>query len=192
MKVYFNASLAGKGKYLKEYKAIIKTIHDLGHTVYADHVMLREAAEVSKQTKDQHDKDYRKARQQIENSDVMIVEATHPSIGVGHTISIALQMYRSVLILYRNPEAPHGMLVGDPDRLMFVKKYSLEFPDKLNDTIATFLYNAQRKLLKIRFNLMIDREQEEYLNMISQVKAISKSDFVRQLIDKSARGEIKL
>lgn len=192
MKVYFNASLAGKEKYQKEYETIIKTMTRLGHTVYADHVISRNAKVVSTQSKEEHERDYRRTRELIEKSDVMVVEATYPSIGVGHIISIALQNYKSVLILYRSSEAPHGMLVGDPDRLIFIKKYSLEQPEKLKEILDKFLNVAKKKLLNVRFNMMIDREEEEYLDTVSHVRGISKSDFVRQLIDKSARGEINV
>lgn len=192
MKVYFSASLLGKEEYSKEYKTIIKFIHDLGHTSYADHVMNRDAKEVAKHTKDQHERDYRRTREQIEKSDVMIVEATYPSIGVGHTISMALQMYKSILVLYRSPENPHGLLLGDPERLLTIKKYDPKEPQKLKEILKTFLEHAQKKLLRIRLNLMIDEEQDEYLNLISQTRGISKSNFIRQLIDKSKKGEIKL
>lgn len=188
MKAYFNASLFGKEKYLKDYKTIIKIIHELGHTAYADHVMNREPKDVQKYSPDQHAKDFQKIRKTIEKSDVMIIEATYPSIGVGHTMAMALQMYKNVLVLYRSPETPHGLLIGDPDRLLSIKKYDPDNYEKLKSIIDTFLKKAQKRLLKIRLNLMIDKEQEEYLNFVSQTKGVSKSDFIRQLIDKSSSG----
>lgn len=190
MKVYFNASLVGKEKFGKEYKTIIKIIHDLGHTAYADHVMNRDYREVQNQSKEQHEKDYRKMRQTLEKSDVMIVEASYPSIGVGHTMAIALQMYKNVLVLYRSPETPHGLLLGDPDRLLAIKKYDADNPKKLREILSAFLEKTQKRLLKIRLNLMIDQEQEEYLNLISQTRGVSKSDFIRRLIDKSSTGNL--
>ncbi len=192
MKIFFNASLAGKGKYLKEYETIIKTMTRMGHTVYSEHIISRDAEKVRKQSNEEHERDYRRVREQIEKSDVMVVEATYPSIGVGHIISIALQNYKSVLILYRSPEAPHGMLVGDPERLIFIRKYSPDQPEKLKAILEKFLDNAKKKLLNVRFNMMIDKEEEEYLDMVSRMKGISKSDFVRQLIDKSLRGEVTI
>lgn len=188
MKVYFNASLIGKEKYLAEYKAIVKMIHDLGHTAYADHIMARNYKEVQKYSEEQYEKDYQKTRRLIEKSDVMIIEATYPSIGIGHTMAMALQMYKNVLVLYRSPETPHGLLLGDPDRLLTIKKYDSKQPEKLKNILDTFLKKAQKRLLKIRLNLMIDQEQEEYLNLVSQTRSVSKSDFIRQLIDKSAKG----
>jgi hypothetical protein len=190
MKVYFNASLLGKEKYLKDYKSTIKIIHDLGHTAYADHVMNRNHKEIQKYSADQHSKDFQKIRKMIEKSDIMIIEATYPSIGVGHTLAMALQMYKNVLVLYRSPETPHGLLVGDPDRLLSVKKYDPNNIESLKNILESFLKKVQKRLLKIRLNLMIDKEQEEYLDLVSQTKGVSKSDFIRQLIDRSSNGNL--
>jgi len=183
MKAYFNASLAGKEKYPKEFKAIIKIIKDLSHEVYSDHVMKRDYKKVNKQTRGQHEADFQRARNQIQKSDVMVAEATYPSIGVGHTMTIALEMYKSVLILYQT--TPHGLLIGDPNRLLTVKRYSLKSPQKLKQIIKTFLKRSERRLLKKRFNFMLDKTQEDYLNWMSKKQGISKANFLRQLIDES-------
>lgn len=187
MKIYFNASLLGKEKYLKEFKEIIKIFSELGHEVYSDHVMKRDYKKVNKQTREQHEADFQKARNQIQESDVMIVEATYPSIGVGHTMTIALEMYKSVLILYQNQTTPHGLLIGN--RLLTVKKYSLKNSEKLKQIIKTFLIKAEQHLLKKRFNFMLDKTQEDYLDWVSKIQRISKANFIRILIDKNIRGD---
>lgn len=181
MNVYFNASLMGKQKYLKEFKAIISIIKNLGHKAYADHVIKRDLEEVNSQTREQHELDFKKARDQIQDSDVMVVEATYPSIGVGHTMTIALEMHKSVLVLHQND--PHGLLVGDPNRLLFLKKYKAGNNKVLRNIIKKFLEKAKKRLLKKRFNLMIDKMEEEYLEWISKKREISKAEYIRQLID---------
>lgn len=186
MKVYFNASLAGKEKYQEEFKTLIKIIKELEHDVYADHIMNRDHRKLNKQTKEEHEANFQKARNQIQKSDVMIVEATYPSIGVGYAMTIALEMYKSVLVLCQT--TPHGLLIGDPNRLLTVKKYKIKNREKLKDIIKMFLKKSESRLLKKRFNFMIDQTQEEYLEWVSKKQLISKSNFIRQLVDESLKN----
>ena len=187
MKVYFNASMAGQEKYSKEFKAIIKIIEDLGNDVYSEHISQRNPKDVNNQTTEQHEADFKKARDQIQKSDVMVVEATYPSIGVGHTMTIALEMHKGVLVLYQN--TPHGLLVGDPNRLLTLKKYSLKDIEELKSVIETFLEKANKRLLNKRFNLMIDETEDEYLEWVSQKRGISRADYIRQLIDEDLKND---
>ncbi len=189
MKVYFNASLLGKVKYQKEFEVIIKTMRNLGHEVYAKHVMERDYEKVNKQTKKQHEADFQRMRDGIRKSDVVVIEATYPSVGVGHMITIALEMYKPVLLLYQT--TPHGLLIGDPNRLLIIKKYSLNNQKKLYHIIDLFLRKSERKLLRKRFNLMIDKGQEEYLDWIAKSQAISKANFIRRLIDENIQKDKK-
>lgn len=178
--------MAGREKYLKQFKAIVKTIENLNHEVYSDHVFKRDYRKVNKQSNKQHEFDFQKARDKIQKSDVMVVEATYPSIGVGHTMTIALEMHKAVLVLYQND--PHGLLVGDPNRLLTAKKYSLKDIKNLKNVISTFLEKANRRLLNKRFNFMIDEMEEEYLEWASNKKGVSKADYIRQLIDEDLKG----
>lgn len=189
MRVYFNASIAGKDKHIKEFEAITKTAEDLGCTVYKDHVLKRDASRVNNQTRLQHEKDFRKARERIQNSDVMIVEASYPSIGVGYTMTIALEMNKPILVLYKND--PHGLLVGDPNRLLKLKKYDLKNKVGLKKAIYHFLENSKKRILNIRFNLMIDENEENYLEWISKKMNISKANYIRNLIDEEMRNKME-
>lgn len=187
MHVYFNASMAGKEDYLPEFQAIVSIIENLGHKVCADHVLRRNPIDVNRQTRKQHELDFRMARKEIQKSDVMVVEATHPSIGVGHTMTLALELHKSVLILHQH--YPHGLLVGDPNRLLFLKQYNPENNKELKKIIKEFLEKAGKRLLNIRFNLMIDETEEDYLQWASRKKRISKADYIRQLIDNELKED---
>ena len=119
----------------------------------------------------------------------MIIEATQPSIGVGHTMTLALEMYKNVLVLYQN--TPHGLLIGDPNRLLNVKRYSLKDPENLRHIIEIFMKRAQQRLLNKRFNLMLDVQQEDYLDWISKKLVVSKANYIRQLINDSIQKNKK-
>lgn len=181
MKIYFNASVSGKQKYLKEFKLITNFISRLGHEVYSDHVFKRDLKQISLQTKKQNESDFRKARDRIQKSDVMIIEGTYPSIGIGHTMTMALDSHKSVLVLTQND--PHNLLVGDPNRLLFLKRYNSSNIKDLKNTIESFLEKSNKRLLNKRFNFMIDEIEDNYLDLVSKKKNISKADYIRQLIN---------
>jgi len=138
MEIYFSASLIGKEKYLKEYRTIINIVKRLKHKIFYEHIISRNWQEVEKLTKKQHEKDFQRTRNQIKNSDLMVIEATYPSIGVGHTMTIGLEMFKPTLVLYQESTNPHGLLIGDPNRLLTIKKYSLTNKKKLEQIIKIF------------------------------------------------------
>lgn len=187
MVVYFNASVLGKKKYLEEFRLIVKTIKKLGHNLFSDQIMDRNYKILNQMTNSQHEADFQKVRNEIQKSDVMVVESTFPSVGVGYIMSIALQMYKPVLILYQT--IPHGLLIGDPNRLLTIKRYSKKNPDQLKKIIETFMKKSRFRLLKRRFNFMIDKVQDDFVEWLSKKLAISKADYVRQLIDEKLRKD---
>ena len=181
MRIYFNASLAGKTEYLGEFRRIVDVIKKTGHEVVVEHVMKRNFENVNQQNKEQHAKDFQKAKKEIKNSDAMIIEGTAPSIGVGLLMGIALDMYKPVLILYLT--TPHGLLLGDPNRLLTIARYDPKNESKLKHTIDAFLKRTKTKTLKYKFNLMINEAQNNYLEWVSSGSRISKAEILRNLID---------
>lgn len=181
MKIYFNASLAGKLKHQEEYEMIIKTVKELGHEIVSDHVMKRNFLKVNKQKKEKHMRDFQIARKNIQESEVVIVEGTYPSIGVGLLTGFALDMYKPVLVLYLT--IPHGLLIGYPNRLLTVVQYNLRNGVKLRKVIKSFLKRAKRKILKYKFNLMVSETHEQYFEWAASRAKVSKAEFLRNLIE---------
>lgn len=181
MRIYFNASLAGKTEYLDQYKKIINVIKTMGHRVISDQVMNRDFANVNLQTKEEHARDFQKAKKEIKNSDAMIIEGTAPSIGVGLLMGLAFDMYKPVLILCLT--TPHGLLLGDPNRLLTISRYDFKNESKLKHTIETFLKKTKTKTLKYKFNLMINEVQNNYLEWVGSGNKISKAEVLRNMID---------
>lgn len=190
MKVYFNASLTGKLHYYAEYRKIISLAQQLGHTLYADHVMKRDFGSVNKQKLTQHQRDFQKAREAIKEIDVVITEATYPSVGIGYLVGLALEMYKPVLILYLN--SPHGLLLGDPNRLLTLKKYDLRDEKKLKKFIKSFIDKSQNKILKYKFNLMLSKNHTDLLEFTARKERMSKAQFIRNLIDKEIKKKNNL
>lgn len=188
MQIFFHASIFGKQFYKEQYETIVKICKNNGHKVFADHIIKRDHTVTDKFTREEHQKDFQKLTRQIKASDAVIIEGTYPSIGTGHYMTIALNYLKPVLILYQ--ENPHGVLVGDPNRLLILKKYSKNDINNLEEKIKKFFLTARKKILKNRFNLMLDDEMAEYLDEKARENSISKADIIRHLIvEKLNKGE---
>lgn len=180
MKIFFHSSIFSKSQYGKNYEKIVDICRSGNNIVFADHMLKRDYRDTDKFTREEHQRDFQNLTKQIKESDVVIVEGTAPSIGTGHYMTIALNYLKPVLVLYQND--PHGVLVGDPNRLLSLKKYSLSDEEDLKKKIFDFLDSAKRKTLKNRFNLMLDDETIDFLDSFSKKNKISKADVIRRLI----------
>lgn len=183
MKIYFDASLIGKKINLTAYQKIIKITKELGHEIVYEHALKRDYEQLNLQSKLQHVKNFNTTRKLIEKNDSLIIECTHPSIGLGRIIGIALDRFKPILLLSLN--TPHGLLIGDPNRLLTVNKYKLNDEADLKKILASFFQKAEKKSLKYKFNLMIDEIQNEYLETQSIKYKISKAEYLRKLIDEA-------
>lgn len=180
MKIFFHSSIFAKQKNEKNYKTIVDICKNLGNEVFADHMLKRSYHDTDKFSRKEHEADFQRLTKQIKESDVVIVEGTAPSIGTGHYMTIALGYLKPVLVLYQ--KKPHGVLVGDPNRLLVLRKYKLEDIDDLKNKIELFLKNSDDKKLKNRFNLMLDNQMVSFLEKRSNELKVSKADVVRKLI----------
>lgn len=187
MKVFFNASIAGKNKYSKDYGIIIKAIKKLGHIVYSNHIMKNECDRKDLKLK----KDYRKYSKLIKDllskSDLVVAEVSFPSIMVGFILHLALQQRKQVIVLYQNN--PHRILVGDASKLLTLKKYNPKQHHRLMSILKDFFNKNKEDSLNIRFNLMIDKTLNAMIDRKSKAASISKANYIRNLIEEEINRE---
>lgn len=186
MKIFFHASIYGKRFYEKQYKTIVEICKSNKNQVYSDHILKRGYRNTDKFSREDHERDFRKITDEIKKSDAVIVEGTYPSIGTGHYMTIALSYLKPVLVLYQ--KNPHGVLVGDPNRLLFLEKYDTKDLEELRKKIVKFTLLAKKKTLKNRFNLMLDDEMVEFLDIQAKRLNLSKADLIRQMVSEKAKG----
>jgi len=120
MVIFFHSSIFGKQYYKDNYEEIVSVCKKLGNKVFSDHMLKRDYTDTDKFTREEHQKDFQKLSSQIKESDVVVIEGSYPSTGTGHYMTIALNYSKPVLVLYT--KNPHGVLVGDPNRLLFFEK----------------------------------------------------------------------
>lgn len=188
MKIFFNASIAGKEKYGKDYEVIIRALQELGHEIIHTHVTQGECITKDIKLRKKHQKYSSSIKNLLNKAEVMVVESSYPSISVGYLISIALYQHKPTLVLYQHN--PHRLLVGDSSRFMTLKSYNPNNYPKLVATIHNFLEATRKKSLKFRFNLMLDETMNNILASKSRTYQISKADYIRQLIEKNLESEV--
>lgn len=147
MKIYFTASTSGNGDLVPQYKTIIQYIknHDIVLTS-GEQIITPQLLEEDKKLTSQQIFDRQKKR--IENSDLVIAEASKPSHGVGGEIVYALSLNKPVLILIDTRFEDHisPMLVGNPSENLFVEYYDTENARlKVNDFITHVSKSLGRK-----------------------------------------------
>ncbi|MDO8608921.1 MAG: hypothetical protein Q7R95_00070 [bacterium] len=183
MEIFFNASTSVKYEQKQIYLNIIKVLEKLGHTVYADHIKQGLNDISDRKIRKNYTHNYKKIVDKIDSSDIMIVESTVPSMAVGHFLTLALTKRMPVLVLYTHN--PHGLLIGNPNNLLFFKKYSQTGLDDLKEIIKKWTENVDKSVLKNRFNLMLSPNHVENITKKSSYLKISKAEYIRKLIEEA-------
>jgi len=108
MKVYFTAAISALSQYGDNYKKIVSSLEDLGHTVIADHILKKSLTQVLYQEKpEEHEAYYKSMIKNISSSDLLVAEVSFPStVHVGHELTLALEKDKPVLALFIKGKRP--------------------------------------------------------------------------------------
>lgn len=118
---------------------------------------------------------------EIKKSDALVVEATQSNFNLGRLITLALQQHKPVLMLQK--EVNSTPIVIGSSRLVNVKSYKNTNED-VEEILKDFFKVAKKQRLTYRFNLMLSRDIDIYLNDRAHEFGISKADYIRELIIK--------
>lgn len=178
MKVYFTAAISNVSPELKSnYKQIINHLEKLGHTVIYSNTLLEKEGVVA-QTSDIAIANQKKLSKWKKQSDVVLVEASTPSFGVGQEISEALNDNKQVVVLYVGKAKPH-ILVSQNQESIYFAEYSKETLAKvLEDYIEYARSNSDT-----RFNFFISPQIGYYLDWISRKHKLPRAVYLRRLIE---------
>lgn len=144
MKIYFVGSIAGKEKYLSNYKRIISHLKKLGHTVLENTLIPTKNYVYSMDTIKKMDQ-WNCVRNWIIECDLMIAEVSYPSIGIGFELATAASFSKKALALYTIHGAQH-FIQGIPSEYLTVLKYDLENLDRINDHITIPKFELESSL----------------------------------------------
>jgi hypothetical protein len=118
------------------------------------------------------------------NFDVLVAFLDNESTAAGFQIAEAAERQRYVLVLL-----PEGQKSGvrEESKFLTVKNYT---PESVERILKEYLDHRRRGNLK-RFNFVIPRELVDYLQWVPRGRGVSKSDFVRDLIQKELSQDEK-
>lgn len=194
MKVCFACSTSELTAHKDSYRKICALIKEMGHTLTRD--WLEEAIQiVENKTTGSIDREevYSKVLGSILAADVVIVEGTVASFSVGHQATLALSKNKPTLFLIKktygkkNCRSKNSFMTGITSPLLSVAEYDdSNIADILNDFLNN---NGGRPVVK--FNIVLTKEIENYLNWASFTYKINKSEFIRNLILKHIKDEDK-
>ncbi|HCM82270.1 TPA: hypothetical protein DIS60_02805 [Patescibacteria group bacterium] len=185
MKIFLMVSKTGMVKFEKSYIAVLEELKAQGAHVEATFVKtyLNKMPQL-KAVKDLTNSEdtYRyvhdsAVRQAILRSDSVVVEASYPSFRLGFEAFFALSAQKPVLVLSHYHNYAH--LIDQPH--FFGAKYtSFTLPDE----IEKFLRHIKQYKLRNRFNMFISNNQRLHIEKTAVRYNVSKSDYVRKLIEK--------
>lgn len=177
MKILFNTSVTGRREYEENYKAIDNALESLGHEVISA-VFLATKEEMAKETENEAMRYYTNLKKWMKESDVMVYEASYPSLGIGHEITWGMQMGKPVIVLYVKGKKPFILDAIENDKLQVLEYELSDLTRLLKDAIG---YAEDQQ--DTRFNFFISPKQQRYLDWIARKKKIPRAVFLRRLIE---------
>lgn len=145
---------------------------------------------------DEAEKLYNFNMKQIKSCDLMVVECSYASNGLGYEISIALHEKKPVIVLYNmdidkdNPRHIKNIpleLKGNRSRHLLLKEYT---PHNINK-VLDFAINEAMQLLGSKFNFILPADLDRYLEWVSKEDGESKSNILRNLTHDSMSQNTK-
>lgn len=161
---------------VKRAKEITQILKDLGHQV-DDSMLKRTLKEENQAIEDT----FKKHMRSIKNADVILVESTQYSAGLGFLVATALNERKQVLCLQYNDPKYKGSVTlrGANSKLLTYLKYSEE---DLKKIITNYLDEAKDKL-DTKFILIISPEIDKYLKWAAEERRMHKAQIVRDAVE---------
>ena len=132
-KIYFSGSIAGGREDVETYKRIIDMIKETD-IVLTEHIGNPNYS-ISNRTKKDDQKIYEQDTKWLEESDLVIAECSHPSLGVGYELAYAEKIGKPVYIFYRKGIYLSAMLNGD----LYFNCYSYDGEEELYSKIKEII-----------------------------------------------------
>ncbi len=189
MKIHFACSTSELSTYSKNYIDICDLIREAGHIITRDWINNAVSTlEDYKKGKLKIDRVeiYNKAVESILASDAVVIEGTVSSFSIGHQMTLALNKNKPTLVLISNDgsskknKLQNSFINGIKSPFLTIAKYS----DKkdMKQILTTFLRKGVNSTIK--FNIVLNKEIENYLDWASFYYKVNKSEFIRDIIIK--------
>jgi hypothetical protein len=179
MKIFYTASFYGKKKYQKYYDlvlgAIRRTKAKLISTEEGSYTKLLTDSEKRRlgSIRAIH---YEAVKKGIQTADAVIIEISSQDFQLGHEATLAIQSKKPVLCLSMHEDMSEKIR----NKYFHGAKYS-----ELNvgEIISEFVKKSSKRNLTERFNMFLSPAQVASIDKKAKEKRISRSEYVRELIE---------
>ncbi len=179
MNVYFTASIAAKNQYLKNYHAIISYLEKRNFHVVHEHILNSTEASVREMERDDRVAFLKRVENWIKACSFVIAETSFPSVSVGYEVALALRLAKPVLVLYSEGDPPSLLKYHTYDRL-HTEKYAVQSVGSVIDDFVRYIEGKH----DTRFTFFLPEELNAYLEDASKKRKMTKSMYIRQLLEK--------
>lgn len=166
------------------YRLIVKALEHIGSKVYHEHITNTSQDQLDRMSDDEKIEFHNKILKQVKNSDVIVAEVTHSSMGVGFLIANALDFHKPTILLYQKEE-PTNLLANleENERLIAIKyEEKSDLKKLLGDAIE---YAAEKQ--DVRFNFFVSPQIQQYLDWLAKYKRTPRAVYLRELLEKDMR-----
>lgn len=184
MKVYFTSTVKAKKKYLESFKLIYKTIEDLGYKNQTDFLLQVEPDKFYSRSSLVAEEHYKEMFKQIKNSDVVVIEASTHSLGMGYLVNLVLEMGKPVVLLHTKE--------GSPFLFKFIKDERLQIWEYDRENLKEILEDAleeARQMMSVRFTFFVTPKIIRFLDWVAKKKKEPRAVYLRKLIEKAIKSE---
>jgi hypothetical protein len=179
MKVYFTAAVSNVSEDMRKiYVRIAQILEKKGHTVISNHLQNKGADVIRSQSEADAIAVQKKMSKWKKQADMMLVEASTPSFGVGQEIAEALADNKQVVVLYKVGKKPHILLNQGQEALYFV-----EYTDQNLEKVLEEYIEYAKEHSDTRFNFFISPQIGTYLDWISRKRKLPRAVYLRRLIE---------
>lgn len=182
MRFFFSASVHGKRLLESNYKLIAQEVQRLGHEVDVTTVLDQDPTDMDGWSEQKSLDLHKTVMNGMKKADGLLIEASYASTGVGFNLASAVHLGKPVIIFFSGQEEPHifRTLEKINDKFQVIRYANL---DQLRKEIAPALAFATENQ-DTRFNFFISPEHAKYLDWIAQTYKMSRSVYLRRLINK--------
>ncbi|NCS97557.1 MAG: hypothetical protein GW762_03140 [Candidatus Pacebacteria bacterium] len=185
MKIYFTTSARGDEVIYSNSLNIYKKINDLNH-IHVDNFF--EDMNVSKVYSDNYEdkkKRFIDATKNIRDAEIIILEVSTHSLSMGYLLKMALESGKPVILLHTQNKPP-AFAEGIDNSKLQIWEYS---PEDIK-FILTDAIDAAKNEIDVRFNILLTSELYDYINQQAKNSNISKSAFIRDLINNNKNKDL--
>lgn len=189
MTIFFTASTKDLLSHKDCYLEIRNTIKSLGHSLSRDWID-DSIDKAQKGVEDiPHVSLYQDVMSAILIADLIVVDVTERSMSIGHQVTFALDKKKPVLLLLNSKEnsAVNDLFIsGTQSPYLQIKCYSRK--EDIKPIIQSFINKYESKS-KSRFNLVINKALDTYIEWAAFHYKISKTEVIHNAIQEKASND---